>query len=85
MARYTIVLHPEPEEGGYSVTVPALRGCTTQGDTFEEAVANAHEAIAGWLDTLADLGEPIPVEDARLAVAGVEVDLPAMGKEGQAA
>ena len=44
--RYTIILHPEPEEGGYSVTVPALPGCFAQGETLEEAIALAKEAIA---------------------------------------
>jgi antitoxin HicB len=44
--RYTIILHPEPEEGGYSVTVPALPGCFAQGETLEEAITLAKEAIA---------------------------------------
>ncbi len=43
--QYTIILHPELEEGGYSVSVPALPGCHTQGDTLEEAIASAREAI----------------------------------------
>jgi len=37
---YTIILHPDPEEGGYTVTVPALAGCVTQGETLEEAYYN---------------------------------------------
>ena len=35
--------------GGYSVVVPALPGCVTQGDTIEEAQANIVEASEGWL------------------------------------
>lgn len=59
---YTIVLLPDPEEGGYAVIVPALPSCVTQGETFEEAIEMAKDAIAGWLATAEDFGEPIPVE-----------------------
>ena len=37
MLQYTVILIPE-EEGGYSVEVPALPGCYTQGETKEEAI-----------------------------------------------
>ncbi len=33
MRTYTVVLDPDPDEGGYTVTVPALPGCITQGET----------------------------------------------------
>jgi antitoxin HicB len=52
------------EEGGYTVTVPSLPGCITQGATWDEAIAHGREAIAGYLETLRDLGKPIPVEVA---------------------
>ena len=58
--RYTIILHPEPEEGGYSVTVPSLPGCVAQGETIDEAIRLAQEAIALHLAGLRELGEPIP-------------------------
>ena len=41
MRRYTVLLYPEPEEGGYSVVVPSLPGCFTQGDTIDEAALKA--------------------------------------------
>lgn len=59
---YTIVLIPEPEEGGYSVVVPSLPGCVTQGETIEEAIAMAQDAIAGWITVAEKHGEPIPEE-----------------------
>ncbi len=60
---YTYTVHIEPaEEGGYNVFVPALPGCVTQGDTYEEAVSMAEEAIEGFLEALVMAGEPIPVE-----------------------
>jgi predicted RNase H-like HicB family nuclease len=43
------LLFEEPE-GGYSVEVPELPGCFTEGDTFEEALANAREAIECNID-----------------------------------
>ncbi len=51
MLSYTIVLEPA-EEGGYNVSVPALPGCYTQGDTYEQAVAMAHDAIQLWIEEL---------------------------------
>lgn len=62
----------------YTVTVPALPGCITEGATFEEAIANAREAIAGFVETLAKLGEPIPREETGLVVVAVEVEAPAV-------
>lgn len=58
---YRIQLQPEPD-GGFTVTVPALPGCITYGDTWEAAIGHAHEAIEGFLATLAQLGKPIPEE-----------------------
>lgn len=61
---YTIILHPDLEEGGYTVTVPALPGIVTEGDTLEEAIAMAKDAIAGHLGALKASGRPIPEERA---------------------
>lgn len=62
VARYTVLIERDEETGQYCVTVPALPGCVTFGDTFEEAVANAKECIQGFIATLQDLGKPVPVE-----------------------
>lgn len=61
--RYTVILEKDPEEGGYTVSVTALPGCVTEGDTVEEALAMAKEAIVGHLETLALLGKPYPTTD----------------------
>lgn len=42
------VIH-DAEEGGYWAEVPSVPGCVTQGDTFEELLANLHEAVEGCL------------------------------------
>lgn len=43
-----VVIH-EAEEGGYWAEVPAIPGCATQGETFEELLANLYEAVEGCL------------------------------------
>jgi predicted RNase H-like HicB family nuclease len=60
--QYTIILHPDPERGGYTVTVPALPGCITEGDTVEEAIAMAKEAIQLYIESLIEDNQPIPEE-----------------------
>ena len=61
MLKYTVILVPE-EEGGYSVEVPALPGCYTQGETREEAIAMAREAIELYLESCKANGETMPEE-----------------------
>jgi predicted RNase H-like HicB family nuclease len=59
--RYTVLMDKN-ESGGYTVTVPSLPGCISQGDTWEEALKNIEEAIAGYIETLKILKKPVPVE-----------------------
>jgi predicted RNase H-like HicB family nuclease len=49
--RYTVILEPE-EEGGFHVWCPALKGCHSQGETKEGALANIREAIAAYSESL---------------------------------
>ena len=62
MRKYTIILEPDTEEDGYTVTVPALPGCITQGGTVEQCIERAHEAIEGYIESLLANGEPVPEE-----------------------
>ena len=57
--KYTVVYEPKPE-GGYTVTVPALPGCVTEGDTLKEARAMAIDAIRGYCESLLLDGKPLP-------------------------
>lgn len=59
---FTILLIPDEESGGYTVRVPALPGITTEGDTLEEAIAMAREAIALHIEGMLADGEAIPAE-----------------------
>lgn len=54
------VVLEEETEGGYSVHVPGLPGCASQGETVEEALSNIREAIELYLETLKEDGLPIP-------------------------
>jgi len=62
--RFTILLHPDPNGEGYTVTVPALPGCVTQGDTVEEAIAMAKDAVTLYIESLVAEGRPVPEEAA---------------------
>jgi predicted RNase H-like HicB family nuclease len=75
MPRYTILLSPETEVGGFSVTVPALPGVFTEGDTREDALANARDAIALFLEDMIEDGEQIPLETAIPELAQIEVSV----------
>lgn len=59
--RYTALME-QNEDGGYTVTVPSLPGCISEGPTREEALANIEEAISGYIEVARKLGRPIPVE-----------------------
>jgi antitoxin HicB len=67
---YEVVLTPE-DGGGYSVSVPSLPGCVSQGETREEALAMIREAIEGYLESLQAHGDPIPgpIEIERVTVS----------------
>ena len=58
-----VVLEPS-EDGGYTVTVPVLPGCISEGDSRDEALANIEDAIQLYLE---------PVEDDALLLRDVEV------------
>jgi len=70
MSWYQVVLTPE-DDGGFSVSVPALPGCFSQGDTRDEALSMAREAIELHLESLREHGEPIPTD--HVEVTTVEV------------
>ncbi|NOR77441.1 MAG: type II toxin-antitoxin system HicB family antitoxin [Methanophagales archaeon] len=62
---YRILLRKETE-GGYTVIVPSLPGCVTYGDTIEEGIEMAKEAIELYLESLKEHDEEIPTEERTL-------------------
>ena len=74
--RYDVVFEEQPE-GGFTVTVPALPGCISEGDTFEEAKKNIMEAMELYLEDLAVDGEEMPSENS-VFVGQVSVEKPSV-------
>jgi predicted RNase H-like HicB family nuclease len=62
MVEYRVILI-SAEEGGYTVVVPALPGCVSEGDTEEEALENIRDAIVGWLAAARKHGLTLPASD----------------------
>ena len=71
MAKYKVIFE-QAEEGGYVVTCPAVPGTVSQGDTYEEAIANIKEAIELALECYREDGVPLP-EDVEVMLEEVEV------------
>ncbi len=66
--RFKVVLEPS-EDGGFTVYVPALPGCISEGDSVEEALANIREAIELYLEPVEHdlpLGEQVIVQEVEL-------------------
>jgi predicted RNase H-like HicB family nuclease len=62
--RYTVILEQEPD-GGYVVSVPALPGCVSQGDTRTEALENIREAIEVYVQDCREAGDPVQDEASK--------------------
>lgn len=58
-----VLIHPETA-GGYSVSVPALPGCHSQGETMDEAMVNIREAADLWLEVQAERAQREAQSDA---------------------
>jgi antitoxin HicB len=58
--KFTVILTPDKEDGGYVVECPAIPGCISEGNTVEEALANIRGAIEGCLETLIATGQRLP-------------------------
>lgn len=56
--RFQVIIEQD-EDGYYVADVPALQGCHTQGETFEEALENIREVIAMCVEELREEGQPI--------------------------
>ena len=70
---YTAVFEPDKEVGGYTVTIPALPGCISEGDTFEEALANIQEAAELYIEVVRERRQEIWREESGVVIAPVRV------------
>ena len=60
MNRYEIIIYWSNEDNAFIAEVPELPGCMAHGNSYEEALANAKEAIHLWIDTAKEFGDPVP-------------------------
>lgn len=70
--QYSVILEWDPRDEIYVVTVPELPGCRTHGETREEAVKQAQDAIQSWIDDAVASGEAVP-QPKMHAVSGKEL------------
>jgi predicted RNase H-like HicB family nuclease len=60
MTKYEVIIYWSKEDDAYIAEVPQLAGCAAHGDSQEEALRNAQDAIRLWLETAQEFGDPIP-------------------------
>ncbi len=67
--RYPIAIETGTDTTAFGVVVPDLAGCFSAGDTLDEAISNAEEAAAAWIDAALDAGTAIPAPSSLEALA----------------
>lgn len=70
--RYPIAIETGTEGTAFGVVVPDLPGCFSAGDTIDEAICNAEEAIGAWIESALDQGQEIPAPSTVQHWAGSE-------------
>jgi predicted RNase H-like HicB family nuclease len=65
MNRYEIIIYWSDEDGVFVAEVPELPGCAAHGDSQAAALAKAQDAIALWIETAKEFGDPIPEPKGR--------------------
>ena len=60
MFKYEIIIYWSKEDEAYIAEVPELPGCVAHGDTYDETLASAKQAIELWIETAKEFGDPIP-------------------------
>lgn len=68
-SRYEIIIYWSEDDSAFVAEVPELAGCMADGETYQEALANAEVIIGEWLETARDLGRAIPEPRGRLVFA----------------
>lgn len=68
-SKYEIIIFWSDEDDAYLAEVPELPGCMADGQTYQEALANAEGAIQEWVETAMEIGRPVPEPKGRLTFA----------------
>ena len=69
MPKYEMIIYWSEEDQAYIAEVPELPGCAADGQTYQQALANAETVIQEWLETATELGRLIPTPKGRLVFA----------------
>lgn len=69
MSKYEIIIYWSEEDEAFIAEVPELAGCMADGETYQEALANAEIIIEEWIETARRLGRQIPKPKGRLVFA----------------
>ena len=70
---YSAVFEPDTKNGGFTVTIPSLPGCISEGNTFEEAFTNIKEAAQLYIETMENNGLEINEEKQGPIIAPIEI------------
>ena len=70
--QYIAIFEPDRKSGGFTVTIPVLPGCISEGDSFEEALKNIKEAAVLYLEVAKERKSRFPVENGTV-IAPIEV------------
>lgn len=65
MSKYEVIIFWSSEDQAFVAEVPELAGCAAHGSTQEAALSNAQQAIALWIETAKEFGDPIPEAKGR--------------------
>ena len=71
--QYTAIFEPDEKSGGFTVTIPTLPGCISEGDTFEDALKNIQEAASLYIEVMQKRRAEVPREERGIVIAPVEV------------
>ena len=69
MSKYEIIIYWSEEDGSFIAEVPELPGCMADGNSYQEALANAEIIINEWIETARELGRNVPKPKGRLMYA----------------
>lgn len=67
--KYEMIIYWSEADNAFIVEVPELSGCIAEGETYEEAIANAKQVINDWIETAISLGREIPKPKGKLMFA----------------
>lgn len=71
--QYTAIFEPDDKRGGFTVTIPALPGCISEGDTFEQASKNIQEAASLYIEVMQNQKLEKPAKERGTIIAPIVV------------